>query len=349
MIPSPARFRRALLAWHKLHGRHDLPWRGRHDPYGVLVSEFMLQQTTVATVLPYYRRFLRAFPTLGKLAEAPLERVLELWSGLGYYARARNLHSTAKIVVLKYDGRFPESREEIETLPGVGPYTAGALLSFIHDKPEALVDGNVERVLARIWGISGDVKSPRIRKRIWALARRLVPPSGGRLFNAALMDLGSLVCRPAAPDCPACPFRRSCRARALGRQEVLPASAADRPRKRIVLHAGLLRRGRSWVMTRRPAGGLYGGLWEFPSLEFPAETSVGRIEKALGARLRTRVALEKRFPPVFHTLSHREMKVIPWIGRADDRGTPVGLFPRLRIARSAVSSLTRKLAGLLPD
>ena len=347
MPTSPARFRRALLAWHKVHGRHDLPWRGRYNPYGVLVSEFMLQQTTVAAVGPFYRRFIRTFPSMGELAEAPLERVLELWSGLGYYARARNLHSTAKIVAAKYGGRLPETREEVETLPGVGPYTAGALLSFVYDKPEALVDGNVERVLARIWGISGDVKSPRIRRRIWALARRLVPPSGGRLFNAALMDLGSLVCRPSAPDCPACPFRRSCRARALGRQEAIPASAADRPRKKIVLHAGLLRRGDSWVMTRRPAGGLYGGLWEFPSLELPAESSVERIEKALGVRVKARVALEKRFPPVLHTLSHREMKIIPWVGRIEGRPIGAGLFPRRRIARSAVSSLTRKLAGFL--
>ncbi|HNG45733.1 MAG TPA: A/G-specific adenine glycosylase, partial [Elusimicrobiota bacterium] len=186
-----APFRSRLLAWYKKHGRHDLPWRkGGWDPYRILVSELMLQQTGVQTVVPYFHRFVKRFPTFKALSRAPQEKVLALWSGLGYYARARNLQKAAQTIVAEHGGRLPRTRAAVEDLSGVGPYTAGALLSFAYNQSEALVDGNVIRVLARVYGIRRNTKEPPVLKKIWDLARSLVPPDGARHFNSALMDLG---------------------------------------------------------------------------------------------------------------------------------------------------------------
>ncbi len=348
MSPTPLRFRRSILSWYDRRGRHGLPWRGRFDPYRVLVSEFMLQQTGVSTVIPRFHRFLKSFPTLESLAEAKEERVLEEWSGLGYYARARNLRAAARAIRDEHGGMIPRSREAVESLPGVGPYTAGALLSFAHDAPEALVDGNVIRVLSRIYGITGDVKDPATLKTIWALARTLTPPRGARRYNSALMDLGATVCRPSKPDCPACPFRRLCWARRRGREEELPTSGRKGSKKNMILHAGLIRCGGRWALLRRPPRGLYSGLWEFPAVERPSNASSAEVELSLGDLLKTPVRLKRRLPPVAHTLSHREILLHPWLGEtSSESGTR--WFSADRIRGMAISSLTRKLLDLLPD
>jgi A/G-specific adenine glycosylase len=354
IIPSPVLVRRKLLGWYKKQGRHDLPWRGAFNPYHVLVSEFMLQQTTVSTVIPYFHRFMEAFPTVEALAAAPLERVMELWSGLGYYARARNLHASARLLVEKYRGHLPATREEVEELPGVGRYTAGALLSFIHDKPEALVDGNVIRVISRLYGIQEDVKDPKTQEKIWAVAWKLVPPKGGvreegaRHFNSALMDFGATVCRPSGPDCLVCPLFAECWARRNGKEEELPRVALDRPKKQIVLHAGLISLDGRWSLARRPPKGLYANMWEFPTVELPARAPESDVARALEKALGTPLALERRLPSISHTLTHREISLHPWRGTAPSAGDGPW-FTAPDIARMAVSSLTRKLLSLLPE
>jgi A/G-specific adenine glycosylase len=322
----------------------------------------MLQQTTVAAVLPYYRRFLAKFPDAKKLSAAPLERVLEVWSGLGYYARARNLHAAVKTVVKDREGRWPYTADALRALPGVGPYTAGAVLSFAFNKAEAVVDGNVVRVLSRVYGVREDVKDPRTQARLWALARALVPPGGGRDFNNAIMDLGATVCRPAAPECRACPLHGACAARKQGAQGAIPFASAAKPRLKIHVHAGLVEDGRRWALARRPAGGLYGGLWEFPGRIFSGpRAGKKQVSAALEKLLRRKLTLTRRLPPVRHVLSHREMYVHPWIGKAAARGTAragAGRTPRAPVSiswrpfsdmdRMAISSLTRRLAALLP-
>ncbi|MBK9922947.1 MAG: A/G-specific adenine glycosylase [Elusimicrobia bacterium] len=264
MRPAPATFQKKLLAWYRVHGRHDLPWRRSWDPYPVLVSELMLQQTTVATVIPYFERFLQRFPTLAALASARLESVLELWSGLGYYARARNLHRAAQILVNRHGGRMPRDREAVDALPGVGPYTAGAVLSFAFNQPAALVDGNVIRVLARVYGVRQNTKTAPVSKRLWALAKALTPPGGARHYNSALMDLGATVCRPAAPDCARCPLSGVCWARRQDRVADIPATGGEPAKKTIYWHAAMVEKDGRWLLRRRPSTGLYAGLWEFP-------------------------------------------------------------------------------------
>jgi A/G-specific adenine glycosylase len=345
---SPAAFRRDLLAWYQRSGRHDLPWRGDFRPYHVLLSEFMLQQTTVSAVIPYFHRFLKAFPDLPALARAPEEKVLELWAGLGYYARARNLRKAAEAVARDWGGRLPETREGCESLPGVGRYTAGALLSFAYDKAEALVDGNVIRVLSRIYGVDEDVKDPKVQEKIWALAWKLVPPKGARHFNSALMDLGASVCRPAGPDCLVCPFFQDCRARIEGRQEELPRASAARPRKLMSLHVGLIRRDGAWAMVRRPAKGLYAGMWEFPSVEASAEGGAAEAAKKLGLLLGADVRVQKELPPVTHILTHRELTLLPWLAAAGEGEGPAAWRSPAEIRRMAVSAYTLKLLKHLP-
>lgn len=343
MRPAPATFQKKLLAWYRVHGRHDLPWRRSWDPYPVLVSELMLQQTTVATVIPYFGRFLRRFPTLAALASARLESVLELWSGLGYYARARNLHRAAQILVHEHGGRMPREREAVEALPGVGPYTAGAVLSFAFNQPAALVDGNVIRVLARVYGVRQNTKTTPVLKRLWALAKALTPPGGARHYNSALMDLGATVCRPAAPDCARCPLTGVCWARRHDRVADIPATGSEPAKKQLHWHAAMIEKDGRWLLRRRPAAGLYAGLWEFPGLEFarpPARTEIPRLFRdRFGARPRS-----TRSPaPLRHVLSHREIFMFPWLCE------PVGPFGGGRwvasrdVPRLAISSLTRRL------
>lgn len=253
-----------LLRWYKGH-RRDLPWRGVGDAYRVVVSEFMLQQTQVDTVIPYYRRFLEAFPDVQALALAPLSAVLKAWEGLGYYARARNLHRAAQEIVSRFGGRIPEDRERVAGLPGFGPYTTAAVLSIAFNQDCAAVDGNVVRVLCRVFGIEGDVTLPGTKAQIADLAQALLP--GGRAgdYNQALMELGALVCRPRGPVCEACPLNGVCVARASGDPERLPVKALRRPRPHYEEAVGVVgRRDGRYLIARRPERGLLGGLWELP-------------------------------------------------------------------------------------
>jgi A/G-specific adenine glycosylase len=291
-----------LLPWYE-RSRRDLPWRKTHDPYAVWLSETMLQQTRVETVAPFYERFLRALPTIGALAEAPDERVLGLWSGLGYYRRARLLHAAARRVARSYGGRLPSDPAELRRLEGVGPYTAGAIASIAFGRRAAVVDGNVARVLARLFAIDDDVKSARGSARLWRLAEELVPAGDVHPgdWNQALMELGATVCVPRAPRCGDCPVSGQCAGRAQGREGDLPrvgAKSKPRPVKRTAV---VLASSRSVLLARRRTDLLLGGLWEPPSAAGPLP--------ALAARLGVDVVALERAGEVVHVLSHRRMRI----------------------------------------
>ncbi len=258
-----------LLAWYAGSARR-LPWRDHPDPYSVWVSEIMLQQTRVETVIPYFQRWLERFSTVEDLAAAPLQEVLKAWEGLGYYSRARNLHRAAQRVMAEYGGRIPEDREALQSLPGIGRYTAGAIASIAFGKDEPALDGNIRRVLARVFNVAVPARSNEGEKRLWELAEACLPRGRAGDYNQALMDLGSAVCTPRAPDCPACPLEAVCQARALGIQEERPVMEARRPVPHYTVTAAVLRRSPAIgpadpvLIARRPPDGLLGGLWEFP-------------------------------------------------------------------------------------
>src|SRR5262249_28009150 len=264
LAPRQRRALRAkLLAWYRA-SRRDLPWRRTRDPYAIWVSESMLQQTRVETVLPYYGRFLTRFPDVASLARADLEQVLQLWTGLGYYSRARNLHRAAREVVARHGGRLPDDPDSLRALPGIGRYTAGAIASIAFDRAEPIVDGNVARVLSRLCGIREEIGTARARRRLWDEAAALADGPEPGALNQAPMELGAPPRTPRAPRCPACPLTRVCDAHRAGDAESLPRKAPRARAREVQAVAGLvLRRGRA-LAVRRPERGLLGGLWELP-------------------------------------------------------------------------------------
>jgi A/G-specific adenine glycosylase len=254
---------RRLPAWFGRH-RRDLPWRATRDPYAIWVSEVMLQQTQVATVVPYFRRFLEAFPSLAALAAAPEERVLRLWEGLGYYRRARDLHRGARWLAARHGGAVPDDPQVFGRVPGVGRYTLGAVLSQAFDRRLPVVEANSQRVLCRLFGWREDPRGGPARRRLWQAAGRLLPARNVGEFNQALMELGALVCTPAAPRCGACPLRARCEAHRLGLEKEIPARPAAPATVAVEEVAVVVWRGPRVLLVQRPPEGRWGGLWEFP-------------------------------------------------------------------------------------
>ncbi len=257
----------ALLDWFAKNQR-PLPWRKHYRPYEVWISEIMLQQTQVATALPYYDRWMRAFPTLEALAKSPEKKVMKLWQGLGYYSRARNLHDAANAILKTHGGRFPSDYDAILELKGVGRYTAGAIASIAFNQERPIVDGNVIRVLSRIYAISGEDK-----EKIWELQEKLIPKGQARFFNQSLMELGALVCLPREPRCGICPVKKYCKAFSLGKTDSFPAPKIRKKTVKIDAGAVILEKSGRFFLHRRPEGAIMGGLWEFP------EWKIGRDEK----------------------------------------------------------------------
>jgi A/G-specific adenine glycosylase len=257
-----------LLRWFH-HHRRDLPWRTEpREPYHVWLAEVMLQQTQVATVIPYYQRWLQRFPTLQSLADAPLDDVLKMWEGLGYYSRARNLHRAAQTIARELDGQIPATLEGLLKLPGIGRYTAGAIASLAFGRDAPILDGNVIRVLTRVFGIAEDVKQPATLSRLWHLSESLLPRGRAGQFNEALMDLGAMVCIPVAPRCLECPLSSVCTAYTKGSPEAYPVKQAkQRIPIRHFLTTVLMDPEEHLLLAQRPPHGLLGGLWEFPGLE----------------------------------------------------------------------------------
>jgi len=302
---AAATVRRPLLAWYRRYKR-DLPWRGSVDPYRVWVSEIILQQTRVDQGLPYYERFLAAFPTVEALAQAPLGRVLKSWEGLGYYTRARNLHAAARSVVAA--GRFPETARGWQELPGVGRYTANAIASFVYGERVPIVDGNVQRVLTRLYDIADSIDAGPTQKLLWDLAGSLVPAKNPGEFNQALMELGACVCSPRKPLCAGCPLQRQCQARAAGTQEARPVRATKKRVPQIKCAAAVIERRGQLLLARRPASGMLGGLWEFPCVEVESWKEAPRaLVRWLQNELHLEVKVSGQLGAVKHTYSHRKV------------------------------------------
>ncbi|MGD9386736.1 MAG: A/G-specific adenine glycosylase [Gammaproteobacteria bacterium] len=301
-----------LLAWFDDHGRHDLPWQLEHSPYRTWVAEIMLQQTQVGTVIPYFERFMARFPTVADLAAAPLDEVLHLWSGLGYYARARNLHSAAQRVVAGHGGELPTRLEALHSLPGIGRSTAGAILAQAHGQRHAILDGNVKRVLARVHAVEGWPGRLPVERRLWELAESHTPRERIGDYTQAIMDLGATVCRRSRPACDACPVAVDCKARRMGRQADFPA---PRPRReRPLRHTRMLLlqdAAGAVLLERRLPTGVWGGLWCPPELggESP-EAWGGRV---LGARL----SVGSGLAPVRHGFTHFELEITPLRARLE--------------------------------
>jgi A/G-specific adenine glycosylase len=252
-----------LLGWYQCN-RRELPWRKTGDPYRIWLSEIMLQQTQVETVIPYYHRFLEAFPTVQDLARASLDQVLLCWENLGYYARARHLHEAAKIIVARFGGNLPENREALLKLPGIGAYTAGAILSIAFGQTTPALDGNARRVLSRIFAVTDSIDEGPTQKYLENVAWSLIPSESTGCFNQALMELGALLCRAAMPHCPSCPLRDFCRACAGGLQAEIPVRTRRGPLPHRLITAGVLCDAERFLIVQRPPKGLLGALWKFP-------------------------------------------------------------------------------------
>jgi A/G-specific adenine glycosylase len=300
-----ASLRRDLLSWYD-HHRRDLPWRDQPDPYRVWVSEVMLQQTQVTTVVPYYERFLQRFPALAALAAASLDDVLKAWEGLGYYARARNLHAAACLVVADYEGQLPDSYTELRQLPGFGDYTAGALASIAFGERVPAVDGNVKRVLARLFAVQDDVTRSATARRLRAIAADLVPPDRPGEFNQALMELGATLCTPTSPRCLLCPLNAGCDGLAQGIHESLPVRAPRRERPHYDVTAAVIHHddGRLLIAQRKPEA-MLGGLWEFPGGKCqPGETLPDCLRREIREELGLEIEAGRHLTTIEHGYTH---------------------------------------------
>jgi A/G-specific adenine glycosylase len=301
---------RPLLRWFDRQAR-DLPWRRTRDPYAIWVSEIMLQQTQVETVKPYYERFLRRFPTIQRLAQARLDTVLKSWEGLGYYGRARNLHAAARQVKARCGGRLPDTKNALLMLPGIGAYTAGAIASIAFGRREPAVDGNVTRVLCRVFRLRTDPQQGVVRKEIWRLAEGLLPARRAGDFNQAMMELGSEVCLPRAPRCADCPLCRVCQARQHSEETALPVRRDRKAIPSYTVAVGVIydRRGRILIDKRKPHG-LLGGLWEFPGGKTePGESLEAALRREVAEELGIRIRILRPLTVVDHAYSHFRVRL----------------------------------------
>lgn len=296
--------RRLLPAWYRKNAR-DLPWRNTTDPYKIWISEIMLQQTQVDTVRPYYERFIKAFPTVERLAAAGQDRVLKLWEGLGYYSRARNAHRTARIIVTDYKSEFPASSQELRRLPGIGRYTAGAIASIAFGIRAPVLDGNVKRVLSRLYAIDEEIERNATIARLWSIAESLVPLRSPGDFNQALMELGARVCIPQNPLCDGCPVRRWCDAHNAGVQNDLPVKRQRHVVPHAVVVAAAIWKNGRYLLGKRPENGMLGGLWEFPGGKVePGESLQEALVREIREELGIAIEVRESIATVDHVYSH---------------------------------------------
>jgi len=297
-------FSQAILAWYHQNAR-VLPWRGIDDPYKTWVSEIMLQQTRVETVIPYFQKWFTLFPTLSALANSDEGSVLNAWEGLGYYSRARSLLKAARIVQDCYNGQLPSSRTELEKLPGLGRYTAAAIASIAFGQDEVVLDGNVKRVLSRVFNLDAPVDTPAGEKLLWQKAEELMPHGEAGDYNQAVMDLGATLCSPRAPLCPQCPLAGLCQAQQLGLQEKLPVTTEKKPIPHYIVAAAVLRRQDTVLIQRRPSKGLLGGLWEFPGGKLEAgETFTQALEREIREELGVDISVGEKLGQYKHAYTH---------------------------------------------
>ena len=299
-----------LIHWHKQHGRHHLPWQGNRDPYAIWLSEIMLQQTQVNTVIPYYVRFMRELPTINNLAQAPLDTVLALWSGLGYYSRARNLHQAARILMQDYQGKFPDTQALIQQLPGIGRSTAAAIAVFAFGKRAAILDGNVKRIFTRYFGITGYPGESKIQNLLWEKAEELLPVNyrDGQIeiYTQALMDLGATVCTRHTPLCQACPLQQHCVAFKENRANQLPTKKLRKPLPQKETVFLILMHQQKLLLEKRPASGIWGELWCLPEIETRTDAAL-YCQHHWGIKVQSPIEL----PALDHQFTHFKLRIYP--------------------------------------
>lgn len=335
-------FAARIVAWQRRHGRHTLPWQEGRDPYRVWLSEIMLQQTRVATVIPYFERFVARFPELSALAAASEDEVLALWSGLGYYSRARNLHAAARRIEAGHAGRFPDTPAAIAALPGVGRSTAAAIAALAFGHRCAILDGNVKRVLARHAGIDGWPGEPGVEARLWALAETRLPPRSLKAYTQGLMDLGALVCTRTGADCAACPVRSDCVAHRENRVASLPTPRPKKilPERRVQMLL-LIDRG-ELMLEKRPSRGIWGGLWSLPEIPADADCEEHCLVR-YGLQVRSRQALA----PVCHGFTHFRLHIQPTRAELAPRSGALPGQIWLPPAEALAAALPAPVRGLL--
>ena len=348
MLLSLPLFRRRLLRWYD-RMRRDLPWRAKAgcerplDPYHILVSETMLQQTQVATVIPYYHRFLDRFPTVAHLAAADHQEVLRLWQGLGYYSRARNLQAAAQHIIAHHNGNVPSDPDQLLQLPGVGRYTAGAVASIAFGKQSPILDGNVQRVLCRLDAIETDPRDRQIQKILWKRAREILPRQRVGDFNSALMELGATVCTPRNPQCLLCPVREHCQAAAAGVQELIPPRKRTAPTPHVIRHAYCIESNDHWLIEQRPSRGRWAGMWQFIT-----------VDPEKSPELPCKVSGKRRLGSVSHSLTHRRYEFDVFRCQAVDSTLPRVIAPRAwikldQISQYPLSGPQLKIVQMLAD
>ncbi len=355
---APDVFASRILRWYDRHGRKDLPWQ-TDDPYRVWISEIMLQQTQVATVIPYYERFIDRFPGVEALADAPVDDVLSHWSGLGYYARARNLHAAAKMIRDEHGGQFPRHFDAVTALPGIGRSTAGAILALAFGERHAILDGNVKRVLARHEAIDGWPGKTAVAKRLWDIAERYTPSSRVGAYTQAMMDLGATLCTRTRPACALCPVNDDCRAYAGGNVEAYPGRKPkkDKPLRETTMVIAI--ENDAVYLERRPPAGIWGGLWSFP------EVDEADLERWCRERLGRPPGETARWPTLRHGFTHYDLDIRPLVVRFDngsraaaaeddagwyrlDDPAPGGIAAPVRKLIDSIGSVDRQPIGRLP-
>jgi len=299
-------FQQQVLSWFSQHGRKHLPWQQDINPYKVWVSEIMLQQTQVNTVIPYFERFMQFFPSVQALADAPLDTVLHLWTGLGYYARARNLHKTAQIIVQNHEGLFPDNLAQMQALPGIGRSTAGAILAICHGRATPILDGNVKRLLCRVGCIEGWPGETQTLQRLWQLAERLMPNTNTAAYTQAMMDLGAMICTRSKPRCQICPLQSQCQAYLQAKTQQLPYPKPTKTLPVKTTHFILLNYQGKFLLQKRPPVGIWGGLWGFP--EFGDEMELAQwCQQNYSCTIGEIVNL----PSFRHSFSHFHLDIFP--------------------------------------
>ncbi len=357
--PQGVHFATRVVAWQRRRGRHDLPWQHTRDPYRIWLSEIMLQQTRVAAVVPYYARFLVAFPDVASLARAPIDRVLERWSGLGYYRRAHHLHAAAQAVVARHGGAFPRDAATLATLPGIGRSTAAAIATLAFGAHAAILDGNVKRVLSRHRGIEGWPGAPKVEAALWEAATRSAPVRDSETYTQGMMDLGATICTRTNPRCGECPVATDCVARIDRRVAELPARRPKQSLPQRAVRLLLIEHGGELLFEKRPSLGVWGGLWSLP--ECPLEADVrASVKRRYGANVEVRDALA----PIAHGFTHfslilhpqrvsaarwpvrAEMPGMVWLAPVDAQGAALPA-PIKKLMRSLAISESHK-TGVIP-
>ena len=341
-------FSRILLEWYTKSHR-QMPWRGHPDPYAIWISEAMLQQTRVETVIPYFQHWISLFPTIKSLAEASEQEVLNAWEGLGYYSRARNLRKAAQIIDEQFSGILPQTVAQLIRLPGIGHYTAAAIASIAFGQNEAVLDGNVKRVLARAFNLEFPANSPAGEKDFWQVARALVPAQSAGDYNQAVMDLGAVVCTPRAPDCTNCPISAHCETNRLGIQKQRPVMLEKAPIPHFMVSAAILHQGSSVLIARRPSRGLLGGMWEFPGGKVEnGETLQSALVREIREELGCQISVENEMGVYKHAYTHFRVTLhafhcsltsgepqaldaseIRWVQHANLQNFPMGKIDRM--------------------